>query len=335
MSTGVGHATRSRIGCGGLVAVFAAALLSALAPARGDQDGTAVALVNGHPIAREELLDVLVEAYGVEVLQQLVILRVAKQETQQQGLRVTKADIETEFQSALDRIAQESGMDPDEATEANKREALQQVLDERGISLAEFMIGMERNAHLRKIAERDLRITDETLRGEFARSYGEKAKISHIQVPISDRRALDEVLNLLARGSDFADVAHKLSRNPETAARGGEMEPFTFDDPDIPPIIRERAFSLKEGAVSEPLLAGQFFHVIKLHHRIPSEIARFEDKRAEIEQRVRQRAVPQLMAKLAVDLFKKAKITVLDADLSAKYQEFLERDAPAGGAARP
>jgi parvulin-like peptidyl-prolyl isomerase len=335
MITRVGHSTTLQIGRAGLVVVFAAATLIAPGPARAAQDGTAVALVNGHPIAREELLDVLVDAYGVEVLQQLIILRVAKQETRQMGLRVTKAHVATEFQSALDRIAREAGMNPDEATEANKREALQQVLNERGISLAEFMIGMERNAHLRKIAERDLRITEETLRGEFARSFGEKAKISHIQIPINDRRALDEALNLLARGSDFADVAQKLSRNPETAARGGEMEPFTFDDPDIPPIIRERAFSLKEGAVSEPLLAGQFFHVIKLHHRIASETARFEDKRGEIEQRVRERAIPQLMAKLAVELFKKAKINVLDPGLRAKYQAFLEQDTPTGGAARP
>lgn len=335
MIAGAGQATSSRIRRASLVVVFAISMIFTPAAARADQDGTAVALVNGHPIAREELLDVLIEAYGVEVLQQLIILRVAKQETRQRGLRVTKADVATEFQSALDRIAEEAGMNPDEATEPNKREALQQLLDERGISLVEFMIGMERNAHLRKIAERDLRITEETLRSEFARSFGEKAKISHIQIPINDRRALDEALNLLARGSDFADVAHKLSRNPETAARGGEMEPFTFDDPEIPPIIRERAFSLKEGAVSEPLLAGQFFHVIRLHRRIPSEIARFEDKRGEIERRVRERAIPQLMAKLAVELFKKAKINVLDPDLRAKYQEFLEQDTPSGGATRP
>ena len=321
MVTCLSHLTTGR----GRLGIFLGALALASMPAVRADDGDAVALVNGHPIAREELIDVLLDAHGVEVLQQLIILRVAKQETRERALRVTKADVDAEFQSSLDRIAANAGMSREEATQQNKREALRQVLDERGISMAEFIIGMERNAHLRKLVEKDLRITEETLREEFARRYGARVVVRHIQIDQRDGRGLNEALELLARGSDFADVARQLSKNPETAARGGEMEPFTFDDPEIPAALREGGFSLKEGGVSNPVLVGQFFHILKLERRIPADQAHFKEKRAELEQGIRERAIPQAMAKLATELFKEARVAVLDSKLRPKYQEFLEQ----------
>ena len=295
----------------------------AAAPALAE-DGDAVAMVNGYPIAREELVKLLMETHGVEMLQQLIILQAVKLEARKRNLRVTQADIDEEFRTSLDRIAESAGMTPGEATDANKSAALRQVLEERGISLAEFKIGMERNAYLRKIVEKDIVVTEETVREQFARLYGERVVIQHIQIPQNDNATLNQALQLLARGSDFADVARQLSVNNETAARGGEMEPFAFDDPKIPPAIRETAFSLKPGGVSSPVLAGQFFHILKLVRRIPADQARFEDKREEVERSVRDKAVPQAMAKMAMDLFNQAKINVLDEDLRTAYQQFLD-----------
>ncbi len=292
-------------------------------------EGDVVATVNGHPIARAELINVLFDARGVEVLQQLIILRVAKQETHQRGLRVTKVDVDAEFQSSLDHIAADAGMSPEEATDSNKRQMLQQVLDERRISMAEFMIGMERNAHLRKLVDTDLRITEETLREQFERRFGARVVVRHIQIAQRDNRGLNQSLELLGRGSDFADVARQLSKNSETAARGGEMEPFTFDDPKIPAALREGAFSLKEGGVSNPILAGQFFHILKLIRRIPADRARFEDRREQIEENIRERAIPQAMTKLATELFKAAKVAVQDDRLRPKYQAFLDQASAA------
>jgi parvulin-like peptidyl-prolyl isomerase len=186
---------------------------------------------------------------------------------------------------------------------------------------------MERNAHLRKLVEKDLRITEETLREEFARRYGARVVVRHIQILQRDSRGLNEALELLARGSDFADVAQQLSRNADTAARGGEMDPFTFDDPEIPAAIREAAFSLKEGGVSNPVLAGQFLHILKLERRIPTDQTRFEDKREALEASIRERAIPQAMAKLATDLFQTAKVSVLNSKLRPKYEEFLQGGA--------
>jgi len=306
--------------------VLALATAWAVPQAADADDGDAVALVNGHPISREEFVDVLIEAHGVKVLQQLLVLRVAKQECQQRGVRVTKEDVDAEFRSALERIALEAGMGGEFASEENKRKALQQVLDERGISMAEFMVGMERNAYLRKIVAQDMKITEETLREEFDRTFGAKVRIRHIQINRRDTNGLNEAVGLLNRGSDFADVARKLSKNVDTAARGGEMDPFTFTDDGIPAAIRQMAFSLKPGGVSSPVLTGEFFHILRLEERIAPVNARFEDERPKLIKSLRERAFPQAMAKLATDLFKQASIRILDAKLRPKYEEFLQED---------
>ena len=292
-----------------------------------DTSNDAVALVDGHPLSRAELVDILMDARGVEVLQQMVVRQLAKEEVRARGLRVTRVEIEREFQQALDTIAKEAGMDPDEATHENKLEALRQVLAERGLSESEFRIGMERNAYLRACVETELVITEETLRAQFGRMYGERVRIRHIQIAQHDRQGLNEALEMLRRGTDFEDVARRFSKNEETAARGGLMPEFTFSDPRIPAAIRETAFSLKEGAVSNPVLAGQFFHLLRLEVRIPPEHVRLEDVRDEVSASVREAALPQAMAKLARELFEKARIRVLDSKLRPKYQEYLDQSA--------
>jgi len=307
-------------------------VLLLVAPALAQPGDEAIALVNDRPISRQEMIDLLIDAHGVEALQQLIVLQLAKQGTRERGVRVSQADIDAEFDASLNRIAQNAGMNGEDATDQNKREALRQVLQERNISMAEYMLSMERNAHLRKLVEKDLHVTEETLREEFARTYGERVSVSHIQIDQRDTRVLNAVVDMLNRGSDFAQLARRFSANPETAARGGEMEPFTFTDPDIPPALREGAFALKEGGVSNPILVGQFFHILKLNRRIPNSGVRFEDVRSEIDANVRKRAIPQAMSSLAVDLFRKANISVLDGKLRAKYQEFLEKSAQTAAA---
>ncbi len=303
------------------------ALLLVAAGAAVAQDGNAIALVNGQPLSRQEFIDILIEARGVEVLQQMIVLQVAKQEARRLGLKVTQHDIDVEYQRSLDSIAAEAGMDIDEATEQNKRRALEQVLAERGLSMAEFRLGMRRNAYLRKIVERNLKITEETLREEFARTCGDKVVIRHIQIPQRDTRTLNQAVDMLRNGADFAAVARRLSQNARTAAQGGLMEPFTFDDPKVPPALREAAFSLKPGGISSPILVGRFFHIIKVERRIAQQAVKFEDVREQIERQVRERAIPQAMAKLAKELFVEARIRVLDGKLRERYQQFLDEAA--------
>jgi foldase protein PrsA len=291
-------------------------------------DGDAFVIVNGQPISRAQVVDALIEAHGLAVTQQLIVLELAKQETKRRGLEVTPADIDAEFQRSLDQMLPTTD-GGDTVSKDNQLQALKLVLEQKNISITEFMIGMERNAHLRKAVRQGLHVNEATLREEFARTHGEKVVVRHIQTAVSDSGRLNQALDLLSQGKDFAEVARQLSQNPETAARGGEMAPFTFADEQIPPALREAAFSLQPGEVSAPIRVEQRFHILKLERRVPPQSARFEDVRHEVEGRLLERIVPRQMGQLAQELFRNAKIRILDPRIRKEYEELLDRNAQA------
>ena len=68
-------------------------------------------------------------------------------------------------------------------------------------------------------------------------------------------------------------------------------------------------------------------HILKLERRLPSTDARYEDVRGEVEQKLRDHAIPQAMNRLITDLFQKAQIRVLDAGLRDKFEKLLKENA--------
>lgn len=301
-----------------------AATLYAFCTSAVARDGDAVAIVNGKPVSKSKMVDVLMEGYGLQVMQQLIVLELARQETHRLGLKVRDGDIEHEFNRALQSIAPEISVKGDKLSVEQKQQVLDTLLQQRRISFTEFMLGMERNAHLRKIVERNLRIDEDALREEFARSYGERVQVRHIQV--DDIDGLQEALNLLEDGTDFAEVARRISKNPETAAQGGLMEPFSYNDDGLAPVLREAAFALKEGDRSGPIRVGRWWHILKLERRIKPQNTSFEAVRDDVEKKFRDRIVPQRMNELVAELFQKAKIQVLDRELKNKFEELLRRN---------
>lgn len=288
-------------------------------------DGDAVVLVNGHPISRRALVDTLMESHGLQIMQQLIVLELAKQETRARGLRVSAGEIDREFASALREIAPEVNATGAILTDDEKRQALDYLLQEKGLSLTEFMLAMERNAHLRKIVEADLQIDEATLREEFARIHGEKAEVRSIQLDSVD--ALHEASNLLGKGIPFAEVARRVSQDRESASRGGLIEPFSFRDENVAPILREAVFALEPGERTKPLKVGRWWFIMQLEQRIPPENVRFESVRKDVERELRNRVVPQRMNEIVLELFAKAEIKVLDRDLKRKFESLLERNA--------
>lgn len=311
-------------------AVFLVLIGLLAVPARAQADGDAIAIVNGKSISRARLVDHLIEAHGLGLLQQMILAEVAKQEAGRRKLRVTPGDVEAEYQRSLNEMVREAGMDPDESSDENKRKALLTVLEQRGVSLGEFMITMERNAALRKLAEIEIKITEDTLREEFARTHGERAVVRRITLAADDAEAMNGVVSRLRRGEDFAEVARALSVD-ESGARGGEMEPFTFTDDRLPAAFRERAFLLKaDGEVTQEWLKiERVVHLLKRERRLPAEGVRFEDVRDQVERSLRDRVIHSEMNRLGVELFNKAKIRVIDSGLKKKYDEF-QRKQQAG-----
>lgn len=280
--------------------------------------GEAIATVDGMPIGRDQVVGLLLAGRGVSVLEELIVLELARREAQARGLTVSGNDVQAEYDRALRLLVNNLPLAGAASLDTPAAERmLDEVLAGRGISRQEYRLAMLGNAYLRKLAEAGLQITEDQLREEYGRAYGERVQVRHIQ--LAGGPDVAEVQRLLAAGADFAEVARGHSANAVTAGQGGLLAPFSRDCPEVPALLREAAFALGPGEVSNPVRVNNWYHVIKIEGRLPPEEASFEAVRSELRNRVRERLVGPEMRRISAELFARAQVEIADPALGADF----------------
>ncbi|MBI4581084.1 MAG: peptidylprolyl isomerase [Planctomycetes bacterium] len=288
-----------------------------------DESESAFAFVNGEPIGRGRLMDMLMESHGLAVLEQLILLTAARQKAASMSIVVTPADVTAAEDEALRRIAVPVG-DPEAAPldRPTAERLLADFLRLKGLSQVEWKCRMEQRAYLMKIAQADVgqrEITEEMLRNEYGLRYGERVQIRHIQTAAQE--AINRAAGLL-KSKSFEEVAREMSENSLTREQGGLMPPFTRHDLAVPPLIRERAFAMSVGQVSEPLREGAWYHIIRVERKFPASGVGFENvDRDQLRQRLVSRLVRQRTDTLDAELFDAAKIDIRDRNLARQFRE--------------
>ncbi len=245
---------------------------------------TVVARVNGDVITAKQLYGPLIEAYGLNLLLNLVQLDLAKQDAARQHIAVTPEDVRAELEMTEARMFKD-------AAKEDYPGLLDQFLTNQRLSRPEFDIVIEINAYLRKIAEPLLKnkISEENLQEAFRQLYGETVQVRHIQC--SNLQEVAEVKRRLAAGEAFEAVAKALSRNARTGSLGGELPPFSRSTTGLPQAFKDAAFGLKPGEVSDPVQAEDAYHVIKLERRFAPKAVKFEDVKESIREDLYDRLV--------------------------------------------
>lgn len=271
-----------------------------------------IATVDGQPIHRDRVVDLLIAAHGVGVLEQLIVLDAAERMAAERGIRITNRDVATERERSLQRLIDPlstitggAGIDLDQA-----ERLLDRVLADRNISRAEFDLVLRRNALLRGLVTAEQSFSDEQLRVEFERNHGARVVVRHIQ--LATAAAVERVTERIARGEDFVELARVHSANQRSAERGGLLEPFARTAEDVPDAFRRTAFALAPGEVSDPVRVGAWFHLIKFERVIPADSGSFEATRQESARQLGDRLAEPAMRALYEELFDKATIRIHD-----------------------
>ncbi len=279
----------------------------------------AVAIVNGKPIAREQLVKPLVEAYGLNLLLQIIQLELSRQDAAKAGVTVTSVDIRSERSTML------KGFFPD-AEPGDYDQLLVQLLKQQGITRPQWEILLETNAGLRKMAIPLCagKITDENIRQAFDVQYGGMARIRDIQ--ISNIAEAQEVKRRLAAGEKFEDVARTMSRDPRIAALGGEWPPFSAKSTTVSDVIKQQAFGLKVGEVSDALNTEGVFHVIKVEERLAPKLAKFDEPtreslRAALMDGLIQNTMKVLRNQLAAEAMQPNIMQIKDPELKKQFDQ--------------
>ena len=280
-------------------------------------------VVNGEAIRRSTVVNLLMECHGLSMVESLVLLTAAKQKAAAMSLTVTPADVKAAHEDALRQLATPVvGQERPPLDRSAAERLLREFLAAKNISQREWDIRMEQRAIIRKIAEAEIArtpITDEMLRSQYEQDYGDKVQIRHIQLG-----SLAEVTRAkaLLTEKDFELVAREMSTNEFTASQGGLMPPFTRNDPGVPPLLRETAFSLKVGEVSTAIHEQNRYQLIKLERRFPASSVGFENAdKDKLRASVRDRLTRLRMDDLEAELFRGAAVDIRDKNLNSQFRE--------------
>lgn len=120
-----------------------------------------------------------------------------------------------------------------------------------------------------------------------------KIIVSHIM--ISDKKGertfdpeerINEIATMLKQGQSFESLAKEYSDDKSSAARGGELIPFTKGQLRSPE-FEEAAYELKNpGDISSPIRSDFGWHIIRLDKVLPNET--FDEQREALEKKVSQ-----------------------------------------------
>ncbi|TAK47457.1 MAG: peptidylprolyl isomerase [Xanthobacteraceae bacterium] len=245
----------------------ALALATASLPARAQNGDAVLAKVNGVEIhqsditaAEEELgnLPAMDEATKRDTLIGYVIDMKLVAKTGEDRKLADSADFKRRLGFARDRLLMDRVLG-DEAKTAVTEAAMRKVYDE-----AVKQIGNELEVHAR-----------------------------HILVESEDEAK--QILAELKKGTDFADLAKKKSKDPG-AADGGDLGFFTKEQ--MVPEFSSVAFKLEPGQLSDPVKSQFGWHIIKVEEKRTRKAPEFEQVKAEIENYVRRKAQAEFVAGL-------------------------------------
>ncbi len=247
-----------------------------------------VARANGVTVTASEVQQVLWQRYGSVTVRELLTRKLLEREAKRRGIEVTDAEVT--------RIVKERHL-PDTA------EVQQQVR-------AELLL--EKLAHaMAKVSEAEARRYFEQHRAEF--ELPERVRLRDITLESRENaQAIWQALQL-RQGTNFADLARHFSTNPVTRQRGGDMGIIPLQE--LHPKLRTLVQRMKVGEISPPLEIDGEWVIVKLEARFPSERKTFEQVREEVMARLKHQKVWQWKAKLSEQLWRQAKVRILDPSL--------------------
>ena len=125
----------------------------------------------------------------------------------------------------------------------------------------------------------------------------EEIRARHILV--DTRAEADEVARLLIEGTDFAQLASRVSQDPATRFNGGDLGYFTYDA--ILPEFARVAYAMLEGRTSEPFQTEFGWHVLEVMDRRQQPRPPLEEMRASIVRFLTLQGMDSLLSDIRSD----------------------------------
>jgi len=268
-----------------------------------------MAVVNGEQITRQALADECLRRYGVEVLESMVNKQIILQACQTSGVSISPQDVEDE----INNVAGKFGLSVDRW--------LTLLATERDVDPQQYRNDIIwPTLALRRLASKEITITEEEFRKAFESEYGPKVEAKIIAV--TDRKKAEQILQIArSKPNEFAQLAKQHSEDKATASVYGVIPPIRRHLGD--PNLEQVAFGLKPGEISPIIQVANQYLILKCEKRIdqrfftPQQLT--EIKKA-LSERIREHKMRGESARLFQQLQSKAQIVNVHNDANQKQQ---------------
>lgn len=212
---------------------------------------------------------------------------------------VTTTDIMSEFNKMTPAMRQEFFKTPENTQQIANNLLVRRILAEEAVQnklgadlvvqaamavAKDRVLSDARLNQLDKANEPDEKALEAYARNKYQATFDKyqvpaKMRASHILIEKKDDKSYQqalELLNKLKAGADFAEMAKEYSKDPGSAARGGDLG--YFGEGQMVKVFEDAAKALqKPGDLSMPVESDFGYHIIRLDDRKPKSTLTFEE----------------------------------------------------------
>jgi len=229
-----------------------------------------VGSVNGEKISKDALYDLLISQYGADGVDKLITEKIIGIEAKKENISVKQEELDKEMTDYMDTYGGE--------------ESFNQMLEMYNVDISDIEKSMQTNLVLEKLLEKRISITDEEMKAYFEEnkdSFAEEEKVKASHILVEDEKTAKELVEKLAAGKDFAELAKEYSTDEASSESGGDLG--LFGRGEMVQEFEDAVFALEIGELSEPVKTEHGYHIIKLVEKQEAKAAVFEDVKDEIK----------------------------------------------------
>jgi parvulin-like peptidyl-prolyl isomerase len=258
--------------------------------------------------------------YRARILDSLVQIQLIKAAAAKAGISVSDTQVnaqmktlETQYggKTGLDNAMKQAGVSSDQLKENLRSRMLVDALSKKVAPTP---------------AVTDAQIADFYAKNKTMFADQEQVHARHILFTTADKATADKVLAQLKAGGDFAALAKQYSKDPGSAAKGGDLgwaSPTTY--------VQPFADAVKTMSKNEIRMVESTFgwHIIQLLDRKPAADKTLVQVKDQVKQLLQQQEQSKLFQTYLDKLKKDAKIEVLDPKLKTAYDALSKTQVPA------
>ncbi|MBR2563186.1 MAG: peptidylprolyl isomerase [Paenibacillus sp.] len=221
------------------------------------EEGNAVATINGEVITDKAWTDALKQRYGSEMLLQMLNRKAVYAEAIQRNLVVTPHEIAREMAKAMD------GYD----SEKSYYDAMKSEL---GLSKEDLELEAGYRLLLEKIATAGIQVKDDDIEQywvDHREDYITPEKYDLSMIIVKVKSEADALLAALRNGKDFEETARVESEDTYSRDAGGRLGWIEQNDPFLPQSILQLAANMQIGDIAGPVEVEDGYAILKLNDK--------------------------------------------------------------------